>query len=156
MESVQAQWKRNFDGLERLMQARSVQEFGTILGELVREDLEHILKDSRSIAERSMRAADEVGKALAAMADREPPTCRRDTLQASVSSTIRGRSSVDMAFLPSRLMAAATGPFAAALRAKRWHRSALPLGFTSSVTGIGPSCVVANVRDGLPTVVAPR
>ncbi|MCJ2080324.1 phasin family protein [Methylobacterium sp. J-090] len=70
MEMVQAQWKRNFDGLERLMQATSVHEFGTIQGELVRENLEHILKDSRSIAERSMRAADEAGKALAAMADR--------------------------------------------------------------------------------------
>lgn len=70
MEMVQAQWKRNFAGMERLMQARSVQEFGTIQGELVRENLEHILKDSRSIAERSMRAADEAGKALAAMTDR--------------------------------------------------------------------------------------
>lgn len=70
VEMVQAQWKRNFDVMERLMQAQSVQEFGTIQGELVRENLEHILKDSRCIAERSMRAADEAGKALAAMTDR--------------------------------------------------------------------------------------
>jgi hypothetical protein len=71
MEMVQAQWKRNFDGLERLMQAKSVQEFGAIQGELVRENLEHILKDSRSIAESSMKAADEAGKALAAMASQD-------------------------------------------------------------------------------------
>ncbi len=66
-EMVQGQWKRNFDGMERLMQSSSVQAFGTIQGELVRENLEHILKDSRSVAERSMRAADEAGKALSAM-----------------------------------------------------------------------------------------
>ena len=69
MEMVQGHWKRNFDGMERLMQATSVHEFGAIQGELVRENLEHILKDSRSIAERSMRAADEAGKALSVMAD---------------------------------------------------------------------------------------
>lgn len=69
MELVQAQWKRNFDGLERLIQATSILEFSKIQGELVRENLEHVLTDSRSIAERSMRAADEAGKALAAMAD---------------------------------------------------------------------------------------
>ena len=67
MEMVQGQWKRNFDGMQRLMQAKSVQEFGAIQGELVKENLEHILKDSRSIAERSMRAADEAGKSLAAI-----------------------------------------------------------------------------------------
>jgi hypothetical protein len=67
MEMVQGQWKRNFDGMERLMHAKSVHEFGAIQGELVRENLEHILKDSRSIAERSMRAADEAGKALSSM-----------------------------------------------------------------------------------------
>lgn len=67
MEMVQGQWKRNFDGMERLMQARSVHEYGAIQGELVRENLEHILKDSRAIAERSMQAADEAGKCLSAM-----------------------------------------------------------------------------------------
>lgn len=73
MEMVQAQWKRNFDGMERLMQAKSVQEYGVIQGELVRENLEHILKDSRSIAERSMRAADEAGKLLSALTDKSLP-----------------------------------------------------------------------------------
>ena len=73
MEIVQAQWKRNFDGMERLMQAKSVQEFGAIQGELVRETLEHILKDSRAIAERSMRAADEAGQLLSALTDQSPP-----------------------------------------------------------------------------------
>lgn len=67
MEMVQGQWKRNFDGMERLMQAKSVHEFGAIQGELVRENLEHILKDSRSIAEHSMQAADEAGRSLSAV-----------------------------------------------------------------------------------------
>ncbi len=69
MEMVQGQWKRNFDGMERLMHAKSIHEFGVIQGEIVRENLEHILKDSRAIAERSMRAADEAGKSLTMMAD---------------------------------------------------------------------------------------
>jgi hypothetical protein len=67
MEMVQGQWQRNFDGMNRLGQAKSVQEFGTIQGELVPENLAHILKDSRYIAERSMRAADEAGKSLTAV-----------------------------------------------------------------------------------------
>ncbi|MCJ2094303.1 phasin family protein [Methylobacterium sp. J-072] len=66
---VQAQWKRNFDGMERLMHAKSVHAFGAIQGELVRENLEHILRDSHSIAESSMKAADEAGKLLSAMTD---------------------------------------------------------------------------------------
>lgn len=70
MEMVQGQWKRNFDGMERLMQATSVQEFGAIQGELVRDNLEHVIRDIRSIAERSMQAADEAGKRLSSMTDR--------------------------------------------------------------------------------------
>ncbi|NEU13776.1 phasin family protein [Methylobacterium sp. BTF04] len=71
MELVQGQWKRNFDGMERLMQAKSVHEFGEIQGELVRENLEHVIRDIRSIAERSMRAADEAGKTLSALTDHD-------------------------------------------------------------------------------------
>lgn len=67
MEMVQGQWKRNFDGMNRLMQAKSVHEFGAIQGELVRENLEHILKDTHSIAERSMQAADEAKTSLSAV-----------------------------------------------------------------------------------------
>lgn len=67
MEMIQGQWKRNLDGMGRLMQAKSIHEFSAIQGELIRVNLEHILKDSRTIAEGSMRAADEAGKSLAAV-----------------------------------------------------------------------------------------
>lgn len=67
MEMIHGQWKRNLDGMGRLMQAKSLQEFSTIQGDLVRANLEHVLKDSRTIAEGSMRAAEEAGKSLAAV-----------------------------------------------------------------------------------------
>ncbi|WP_336487068.1 phasin family protein [Methylobacterium nigriterrae] len=60
----QKQWQRNLDGLNRLARAKSVQEFAAIQSELIREGLQHVVSDSRAIAERSLRAVDEAGKAL--------------------------------------------------------------------------------------------
>lgn len=83
MGMIQGQSKRNLDGMGRLMQAKSVHEFSAIQGELVRENLEHVLKDSRTIAENSMRAADEAGKSLAALtaqaSDKKVPTRRHES-----------------------------------------------------------------------------
>lgn len=91
MEMVQAQWKRNFAGMERLIQAKSLQEFRTIQDALDRENLEHILEDGRSIAARSPGAADAAGKAPPAIADRTGATHRRETPPAPVATAVRGR-----------------------------------------------------------------
>ncbi len=44
--------------------------------------------------------------------------------------------------------------FVESLGSARWHRSLLPIAFTVLATGIGLSCVLANVLDGGPTVLA--
>lgn len=74
MDLIQDQVKRNGDGMTRLMQAKSLHEFGTIQGELVRENLEHVLKSSRIIAEKSIHAADEAGKSLSVLTNQAADT----------------------------------------------------------------------------------
>ncbi|TXN21824.1 phasin family protein [Methylobacterium sp. WL9] len=67
MAMIQDQWKRNRDGMDKLMQAKTVHEFSVIQGELVRENLEQVLKDSRALAGRSMSAAVEAKQALVSL-----------------------------------------------------------------------------------------
>jgi hypothetical protein len=59
---AQKQFQRNLEGLNKLVHARSVQEFATIQSDLVRESLQHMIQDSKAIAETSTRAADEASK----------------------------------------------------------------------------------------------
>lgn len=63
-ELSQKQWQRNLDGLNKLTRSGSVQEFATVQSELVRESLQHMVQDSRAIAETSLRAVDDAGKAF--------------------------------------------------------------------------------------------
>lgn len=65
IELGQKQWRRNFDGLQRLARVRTAHEFATVQSELVRENLQYLVEDSRVITERSLRAAEEAGKAFA-------------------------------------------------------------------------------------------
>ncbi|MDR7039736.1 hypothetical protein J2X36_004514 [Methylobacterium sp. BE186] len=74
-ELGQRQWQRNLDGVNKLTQAKSVQEFAAIQSEVARESLQHIVQDSRSITETSARAVEEAGKAFASMA--QAPTIVR-------------------------------------------------------------------------------
>lgn len=62
LELGQKQWQRNVAGFNKLAQAKSVQEFTALQLELVREGLETFVKDSRGIAETSLRSVDEAGK----------------------------------------------------------------------------------------------
>ncbi|WP_336491131.1 phasin family protein [Methylobacterium nigriterrae] len=64
----QRQWRRNLDGLNRLTQARSIQEFAAIQSELARDGLQHMVQDSRTIAETSVRAVEEASKTFSSMA----------------------------------------------------------------------------------------
>ncbi|WP_336487938.1 phasin family protein [Methylobacterium nigriterrae] len=61
------QTQRNLDGLNRLAEAKSLQEFTTILSDLVREAAQQMVQDGRTLAEASLRAADEAGKTLSRM-----------------------------------------------------------------------------------------
>ena len=64
-ELGQKQWRRNFDGMQRLARVRTAHEFATVQSELVRESMQHLVEDGRVIAERSLRAAEEAGKTFA-------------------------------------------------------------------------------------------
>ncbi|UHC19885.1 phasin family protein (plasmid) [Methylobacterium currus] len=75
-ELGQKQWQRNLDGLTRLTRASSVQEFTAIQSELLREGLQHMVQDSRVIAEGSVRAIEEAGKAFSGVAQPTPPIAR--------------------------------------------------------------------------------
>ena len=50
-ELGQKQWQRNLEGLNKLTSSKSVHEFTAIHGELVREGVQHMVQDSRVIAE---------------------------------------------------------------------------------------------------------
>jgi len=67
-ELGQKQWQRNLEGLTKLTNSKSVHEFTATQGELVREGLQHMVQDSRAIAERSLRAVDEASKTLSNIA----------------------------------------------------------------------------------------
>src|SRR3954467_4048904 len=62
---AQRQLQRNLDGLSKLAHCRSVQEFTATQIGLVRESLQHVVEDSRSIAEGSLKAVNDASKALA-------------------------------------------------------------------------------------------
>jgi hypothetical protein len=72
-ELSQNQWRRNLDGMNKLIQAKSVQEFTVIQSELARESLQHMVQDSRAIIETSVRAIDEASRTFSAMAQQGPP-----------------------------------------------------------------------------------
>jgi hypothetical protein len=69
---AQNQFQRNLQGLNKLAHARSVQEFATIQSDLVRESLQHMIQDSKAIAETSTRAVDEACKSFSSMGPQSP------------------------------------------------------------------------------------
>ena len=75
-ELGQKQWQRNLDGLNKLTRATSVQEFTAIQSELVREGLQHMVHDSKAIAERSVRAVEEASKAFSGFAQQSSASTR--------------------------------------------------------------------------------
>jgi hypothetical protein len=75
-ELSQRQWQRNLDGLNKLTQAKSVQEFAAIQSELARESLQHMVQDSRAITETSARAVEEASKTFSSVAQQSPTLVR--------------------------------------------------------------------------------
>jgi hypothetical protein len=71
-ELAQKQWHRNLDGMNKLARSRSVQEFASIQSELVREGLQEMVQDSRGIAETSLRAVEDAGKAFPGAIQQSP------------------------------------------------------------------------------------
>src|SRR3954469_25090431 len=65
---AQKQLQRNLEGLSKLAHCRSVQDFAAVQSGLIRESLQHMVEDSRSIAEISLKAVNEARKAVAGTA----------------------------------------------------------------------------------------
>jgi hypothetical protein len=65
---AQKQLQRNFEGLSRLAHCRSAQDFAATQNGLVRESLQHMVEDSRVIAEISLKAVNDASKAVAGTA----------------------------------------------------------------------------------------
>ncbi|GJD54006.1 hypothetical protein OPKNFCMD_6786 [Methylobacterium crusticola] len=75
-ELSQKQWQRNLDGMNKLTRATSVQEFTAIQSELLRESLQHVVQDSKTIAEVSVRAVEEASKAFTSVTQQNPTLTR--------------------------------------------------------------------------------
>ena len=67
-ELGQKQFQRNLDGLTKLNQAKTVQEFATIQSDLMRESLQHMVQDSKAITETSARAVNEASQTFSSAA----------------------------------------------------------------------------------------
>src|SRR3954452_19935742 len=61
---VQKQLQRNLEGLSKLAHCRSVQDFAATQSGLIRENLQHMVEDSRLIVEISLKAVNDASKAL--------------------------------------------------------------------------------------------
>ena len=79
---AQRQLQRNLEGLSKLAHCRSVQEFAATQSGLVRDSLQHIVEDSRSIAEGSLKAVNDASKALAGPAQGNAAQGRGSSLAA--------------------------------------------------------------------------
>src|SRR3954466_13609987 len=65
---AQKQLQRNLEGLSKLAQCRSVQDFAAVQSGLIRESLQYMVEDTGSIAEISLKAVNEARKAVAGTA----------------------------------------------------------------------------------------
>ena len=63
----QKRWQRNLDGLKRLAGARSMQEFSMLQSEMMRESVQSLVQDAKTVAEKSLRSFEEVGQICASV-----------------------------------------------------------------------------------------
>lgn len=65
VELGQKRWQRNLEGLKRLAGARTMQEFSMLQSEMMRETVQSLVEDARTVTEKSLRSFEEVGKICA-------------------------------------------------------------------------------------------
>ena len=65
---AQKQLQRNLEGLSKLAHCRSVQDFAAVQSGLIRESLQHMVEDSRTIVEISLNAVNDASKAVSGTA----------------------------------------------------------------------------------------
>ena len=62
--------------MNKLVRAKSLQEFTAIQSDLVREGLQHMVQDSKAITETSARAVEEASKTFSSMRQQSPTVVR--------------------------------------------------------------------------------
>src|SRR3954466_5255436 len=73
---AQKQFQHNLNGMNKLVRAKSLQEFTAIQSDLVRESLQHMVQDSKAITETSARAVEEASKTFSSVAQQSPTLVR--------------------------------------------------------------------------------
>ena len=73
---AQKQFQHNLDGMNKLVRAKSLQEFTAIQSDLVRESLQHMVQDGKAITETSARAVEEASKTFSSVAQQSPTLVR--------------------------------------------------------------------------------
>jgi len=73
---AQKQFQHNLEGMNKLVRAKSLQEFTAIQSDLVREGLQHMVQDSKAITETSARAVEEASKTFSSVAQQSPTLVR--------------------------------------------------------------------------------
>ena len=79
---AQKQLQRNLEGLSKLAHCRSVQDFAAVQSGLIRESLQHVVEDTGSIVEVSLKAVNEARKAVAGTAQERAAQGRSSPLAA--------------------------------------------------------------------------
>jgi hypothetical protein len=73
---AQKQFQHNLDGMNKLVRAKSLQEFTAIQSELVREGLQQMVQDGKAITETSARAIEEASKTFSSVGPQSPTVVR--------------------------------------------------------------------------------
>jgi Phasin protein len=79
---AQKQLQRNLESLSKLAHCRSAQDFAAVQSSLVRESLQHMVEDTRAIAELSLQAVNEARKAVSGTAQDNAAQGRSSALAA--------------------------------------------------------------------------
>ncbi|MET7243709.1 phasin family protein [Methylobacterium sp. EM32] len=67
VELGQKRWQRNLEGMKRLASARTIQEFSMLQSEMMRESVQSLVEDARTVTEASLRSFEEVGTICASV-----------------------------------------------------------------------------------------
>jgi phasin family protein len=77
LELAQERLRTNVEGLAKLAKCRSFPDLAALQSELVRENLQQMIDNTRRIAERSLRVADEAARTITAETNKAADRLRR-------------------------------------------------------------------------------